>query len=66
MKKPYSTPVVEKVSFDYKVHTSAAYTCFESVMNVREGTVISGQVPVGMCVSGNVIYIGWNNTQTGV
>ena len=57
--------MIEKVSFDYKVQITTASECFESVMNVRENGV-GGQVPVGTCVSGNYIYIGWTKPQTGV
>ena len=53
MKKRYVTPVVEKVTFDYKVQAnSASNKCFGSVMNVSEGPVV--------CASGTPVYWGWN------
>ena len=54
MKKKYVAPIVEKVTFDYKVQTSGAgsTSCFGSVMNVSEGPV--------ECASGTPVYWGWN------
>ena len=68
MKKKYTTPIAEKVVFDYRVQTQASQgTCFESVMNVRaNGTGEGTQIPIGECVDGNIIYIGWTTPQTGV
>lgn len=56
MKKHYKAPIVEKVSFDYKVQMQAnsiPVKCFGSVINVSEG--------VEQCVSGTPFYFGWNN-----
>lgn len=59
MRKQYSTPIVEKITFDYKVQTSSASQCYESVMNER---------PAGgdsrTCESGTPISMGWTTPQT--
>jgi hypothetical protein len=58
MKKRYVTPVVEKVTFDYKVQTSSGSSgCFGSVINVSHG--------ITLCDEGTPTYIGWNNKNPG-
>ena len=54
MRKQYSTPVVEKITFDYKVIHTSSVECFGSIINV---------VPDGdtVCRSGEPFYVGWNN-----
>ena len=66
MNKNYTSPIVEKITFDYKVQTSESQTeCFESVMNQRP----SGESTVGpgtQCVAGTPVVVGWTKPQSGV
>ena len=66
MKRQYSRPVVEKISFNYKsqIVTTSQSDCYESVMNVREdGTTQTGG-PSTTCVSGIPVGVGWTEPQT--
>lgn len=54
MKRSYSTPVIEKITFDYKDQISCTTaSCFGSVINVSVGTEV--------CGLGTPFYIGWNS-----
>lgn len=57
MKKAYVSPVVEKVTFDFKTQIVTASGCIESVMNIRVGD--------NACGEGTVINMGWTLEQTG-
>ncbi len=54
MKKQYSRPVVEKISFDYRTQivTESPSECFGSVMNVKTA--------IDECGEGQRFYYGWN------
>lgn len=59
MKKEYISPVVEKVTFDYKtqiVTASPSTDCFGSIVNVYVD---------GVCTSGTPVYVGWNSKNPG-
>ena len=67
MKRQYSRPVVEKISFDYRVQilTESQVDCFESVINERVGDGIPEQGPAGTaCLGGTPFSMGWNREQT--
>ena len=51
MRKQYSEPIVEKVTFDYTVQISTA-SCFGSIINVATSD--------SECGEGTPIYSGWN------
>ncbi len=54
MKRNYSTPLIEKITFDYKDQiTCTSASCFGSVINVSVGTEV--------CGLGTPFYIGWNS-----
>ena len=58
MKKAYTTPVFEKITFDYKIQTaSSTQQCFGSVINQSTGTSVCGE--------GTPAYIGWNSPNPG-
>ncbi len=58
MKRSYSTPVIEKITFDYKDQISCtAVSCYGSVINVSTGTEV--------CGFGTPFYIGWNSRNPG-
>ena len=58
MKKTYAAPMIEKITFDYKVQMSATSpSCFGSVINVSHG--------ISQCDDGTVTYIGWNSKNPG-
>ena len=58
MKKVYTTPVFEKITFDYKIQTaSSTQQCFGSVINVSHGITV--------CDDGTPQYIGWNSLNPG-
>lgn len=59
MRKKYVTPIIEKVSFDYRMQlmTASPQNCFGSVVNVTDGDNI--------CHSGTPSYIGWNSKHPG-
>ena len=59
MKRSYISPVIEKITFDYKnqILTSPSGSCFGSVVNVTEGN--------NVCGSGTPSYIGWNSEHPG-
>ena len=53
MKKEYAAPVVEKITFDYRVQTeSGSGDCFGSIINVATSE--------SECGEGTPYYVGWN------
>lgn len=57
MKKNYSAPVVEKVTFDYTVQTSQSTSCTGSVMNIA--------TTLDQCGEGTPTYWGWTSEHPG-
>lgn len=59
MRKKYMTPIIEKISFDYKIQltTPSPTDCFGSVMNVK--------TEVLECGEGTPFYFGWNYKNPG-
>ena len=56
MEKEYKKPLIEKVTYDYKIQTTAS-TCFGSIINVATS--------VSECGEGTPSYIGWNKEHPG-
>ena len=59
MKRQYTTPVVEKVVFDYKVQTISTTPCFELISNEH-----APGDPSTTCTGGTPVSLGWNDPQT--
>ena len=55
MKRKYVSPVIQKITFDYKLQTAPTIpsSCFGSVINVSHG--------ITTCDDGTPSYIGWNS-----
>ena len=67
MKRQYSKPTAEKISFNYRTQilTDSPTNCFESVMNQRASDGISETTPGGTtCVGGTPFSFGWNLPET--
>ncbi len=52
MKKEYKTPVVEKITFDYRIQTGTNSSCF--------GSIINKATSLSECGEGTPNYFGWN------
>lgn len=59
MEKQYEKPIIEKVSFDYKIQTSSNsdQKCFGSIINVKTDE--------RECGEGTPSYVGWNKKNPG-
>lgn len=59
MKRKYVSPVIQKITFDYKLQTAPTIpsSCFGSVINVSHG--------ITTCDDGTPSYIGWNSEHPG-
>lgn len=57
MKKEYESPVIEKITFDYKIQTVTSGPCTGSIMNIATAT--------DTCGEGTRNYIGWNSAHPG-
>ena len=56
MEKVYSKPLVEKITFDYKIQTANS-ECFGSIINVKTSDKECGE--------GTPSYVGWNKPNPG-
>lgn len=60
MKRRYITPYCEKITFDFRIQTTVASECYESVINQRTEAYACDPT------CSTPMPIGWTNEQTGV